>query len=135
MRRLALLAATAIALSFAQSAYADEIDVCVKAAAAADHIKSADVDRESCVCATKELQTTMRPGDFDLHEKMLEIIGSGANEKAFNKQMSDIMLQRGMKQTDVDAFLARSKKAETAAKTKCDSSPLLDRPIPYQPSL
>jgi hypothetical protein len=57
---------------------------------------------------------------------MLIVIGSGADQKSFDKQMSDVMLKRGMKQPDVDAFLARSKKAENAARAKCNTAPLLN---------
>ncbi|HSM95896.1 MAG TPA: hypothetical protein VLT91_07625 [Rhizomicrobium sp.] len=109
-----------------------EVDICVKAAAAADHIKADDVDKDACVCATKELHLLLKPDDFDLHEKMLTVIAGGADKNSFDKQMSDIMLKRGMKQPDVDAFLARSKKAENAAQTKCNSSPLLN-PQPLSP--
>ena len=62
------------------------------------------------------------------------VIASGADQKSFDKQMSDIMLKRGMKQPDVDAFLARSKKAENAAQAKCNTSPLLNpTPLPDNP--
>ena len=111
-----------------------EVDICVKAAAAADHIKAADVDKDACVCATKQLHLLLKPGDYDLHEQMLTVIASGADQKSFDKQMSDIMLKRGMKQPDVDAFLARSKKAENAAQAKCNTSPLLNpTPLPDNP--
>ena len=129
MRILGILFAAGLAVA-ASTAHADEIDTCVKAAAAADHVKVSEVDRDTCVCATKQLHLTLRPSDYDLHEKMLEIIAGGADEKTFNKQMSDIMLQRGMKQTDVDAFLARSHKAENAAQIKCNTSPLLTPALP-----
>lgn len=109
-----------------------EVEICIKAAAATDHIKASDVDKDSCVCATKQLRLMLKSSDYNLHEKMLEVIASGADEKTFNKQMSDIMLKRGMKQPDVDAFLARSKKAEAAAQTKCNTSPLLN-PAPLLP--
>jgi hypothetical protein len=72
------------------------------------------------------LRKTLKPGDYDLHERMLEIIASGADEKTFNKQMSDVMLQRGMNQHDADAFLARSKAAERKAQDDCNPSILLD---------
>ena len=103
-----------------------EINVCMKAAAAADHVKLEDVDKDACVCATKQLRVSLKPGDYDLHEKMLTVIASGADQKSFDKQMSDIMLKRGMKQPDVDAFLERSKKAENAAHAKCNTAPLLN---------
>ena len=108
-----------------------EVDICMKAAAAADRIKVDEVDKDACVCATKQLHLLLKPGDYDLHEKMLTVIASGADQKSFDKQMSDIMLKRGMTQPDVDAFLARSKKAENAAQAKCNTSPLLNpQPVP-----
>jgi hypothetical protein len=110
-----------------------EVTVCIKAAAAADHIKVEDVDKDSCVCATKQLHLLLRPSDYELHEKMLTVIASGADQKSFDKQMSDIMLNRGMQQPDVDTFLARSKKAENAAQAKCNTSPLLS-PQPLFPA-
>lgn len=134
MRALALALPVLIAgLSLARAAdtpSAGEINVCMKAAAAADHVKLADVDKDACICATKQLRGTLKPDDYDLHEKMLIVIGSGADQKSFDKQMSDIMLKRGMKQPDVDAFLARSKKAETAAQAKCNTAPPLLGPKP-----
>lgn len=105
-----------------------DVDICVKAAAATDHIKIEDVDRDACACATKELQRTLSPDDFALHETMLGVIASGANEQSFNKQMSDIMLKRGMNQQMVNAFLARTKKAQDKAHAKCNVPPPLDLP-------
>ncbi|HEY5338652.1 MAG TPA: hypothetical protein VIJ85_10635 [Rhizomicrobium sp.] len=102
-----------------------EIAVCIKAAAATDHVALKDVDKDACECATKRLHASLKPGDYALHEQMLEVIASGADEKTFNKQMSDIMLKRGMDQHDVDAFLARSKAAEQKAQEVCNPSPLL----------
>jgi hypothetical protein len=102
-----------------------EVEVCVKAAAATDHIKTSDVDKDACACATSALHKLLTPDDFDLHEKMLEVIASGADEKTFNKQMSDVMLKRGMNQKMVDAFLARSKKAQDKAQAKCNVTPPL----------
>ncbi|MBS0273791.1 MAG: hypothetical protein JSR55_05185 [Proteobacteria bacterium] len=107
-----------------------EVLICMKAAAATDHIKLDDVDKDACACASKELHKSLTPDDFALHEKMLEVIASGADEKAFNKQMSDIMLKRGMNQKMVDAFLARSKKAQDKAQAKCNTAPPLLGPTP-----
>lgn len=107
-----------------------EVTICVKAAAVADHIKVDDVDKDACICATKQLHLLLKADDYDLHEKMLTVIASGADQKSFDKQMSDIMLKRGMKQPDVDAFLARSKKAEAAAQSKCNTAPPLLGPAP-----
>lgn len=128
--RVIAFAIFAALTAFSLPAQADEVDTCVNAAAASDHIPAKDVDRDACVCATKELHATLKPGDFDLHEKMLELIAGGADEKSFNRQMSDIMLKRGMTQANVDAFLARSHKAEAAAQDKCNSSPLLTPQTP-----
>jgi hypothetical protein len=107
-----------------------EVQICMKAAAATDHIKLDDVDKDACVCATKELHKSLSPDDFSLHEKMLVVIASGADEKSFNKQMSDIMLKRGMNQKMVDAFLARSKKAQDKAQAICNTAPPLLGPTP-----
>jgi hypothetical protein len=103
-----------------------EIDTCIKAAAATDHVSVKDVDTGACECATQDLHKFLKPGDFDLHERMLQIIGSGADEATFNKQMSDVMLGRGMNQRDADAFLARSKAAERKARDDCNPSIMLD---------
>ena len=105
-----------------------EIDTCIKAAAASDHVSVKDVDKGACECATQELHKLLKPGDYDLHERMLQIIASGADEPTFNKQMSDIMLGRGMNQHDADAFLARSHAAERKAQDDCNPSILLDAP-------
>jgi hypothetical protein len=107
-----------------------EVEICMKAAAATDHIKLGDVDKDACACATAELHKSLSPDDFALHENMLEVIASGADQKSFDKQMSDIMLKRGMNQKMVDTFLARSKKAETAAQAKCNTAPPLLGPAP-----
>lgn len=112
-----------------------EVQVCIKAAAATNHTTVTDVDAAACVCATKELHVRLKGGDFDLHQKMLEVIGTGADKKSFDAQMSGIMLKRGMTQSDVDAFLARSQKAEAAAEAKCNTSPLINNPIlPTKPT-
>jgi hypothetical protein len=103
-----------------------EIDVCMRAAAATDHVPVKEVDRGACECATRELHKLMRPSDFDLHEQMLSTIANGADEKTFNAQMSDIMLKRGMNQSDVDKFLARAKAAERKSQDDCNPSILLD---------
>ena len=99
-----------------------DLDICMRAASATDHVALKEVDKGACQCATADLRKTLKSSDFDLHERMLEVIASGADEKTFNKQMSDIMLQRGMTQSDADAFLARSKAAEKKAQDDCDAS-------------
>jgi hypothetical protein len=130
MRVILLAALAMVSMSFsAQAAVTTaaptEADICVKAAAATDHIAVKDVDKDACQCATKQLHAALKPSDFALHEQMLEIIATGADEKSFNKQLSDIMLKRGMTQKDADAFLARSKSAEEKAQIICNTSPLL----------
>jgi hypothetical protein len=133
--RLAALAAVAMlcAITGAQalplSPAEQEIDVCMRASAATDHVALKEVDKGACQCATADLHKILKPGDFDLHERMLEVIASGADEKSFNKQMSDVMLERGMNQSGVDSFLARSKAAERKAQEDCNASILLD-PVP-----
>ena len=132
--RLAIIAAVTILCGMAGvqaaplSPAEQEIDTCVKAAAASDHVSVKDVDQGACECATQELHKLLKPGDYALHERMLQIIASGADETAFNKQMSDVMLGRGMNQSDADAFLARSKAAERKARDDCNPSILLDAP-------
>ncbi len=122
---LATISASALAKAAVTTAAPTEADICVKAAAATDHIAVKDVDKDACQCATKQLHAALKPSDFALHEQMLEIIATGADEKSFNKQLSDIMLERGMTQKDADAFLARSKAAEAKAQAMCNTSPLL----------
>ena len=133
--RLAIVATVAILCGLAGAQAAplspaeQEIETCVNAAAATDHVPVKMVDRGACQCATADLRRTLKPGDFDLHERMLEIIASGADKKTFDKQMSDIMLARGMKQSDVDAFLARTKAAQQKAQDDCNAAIMLD-PVP-----
>lgn len=130
--RLVMIAAVAIlcaggaAQAAPLSASQQDLNTCMRAAAATDHVALKEVDKDACTCATADLRKTLKPSDFDLHERMLEVIASGADEKTFNKQMSDIMLQRGMNQSDADAFLARSKAAERKAQDDCDASIMLD---------
>src|SRR6185437_16336632 len=106
---IAILGAGGAAQAAPLSAAQQDLDICMRAAAATDHVALKEVDKDACVCATADLRKTLKPSDFDLHQRMLEVIASGADEKTFNKQMSDIMLQRGMNQSDADAFLARTK--------------------------
>ena len=135
--RLAALAAVTILCGLAGahaaplSAANQDVDTCVAASAAADHVPVKMVDRGACECATANLRKTLKPGDYDLHQHMLEIIASGADEKTFNKQLSDVMLRRGMNQRDADLFLARSKAAEKKAQDDCNPSIMLD-PVPKQ---
>src|ERR1700761_7288083 len=129
MRILFLAAAVLLSASAAQalplSAANQEVDVCMRAAAATDHVALKEVDKAACECATKDLHQSLKSSDFDLHEQMLETIASGADKPTFDKKMSDVMQARGMKQSDVDAFLARSKSAEARAQEDCNNSPLL----------
>ena len=137
--RLAIIATAALLCTMAGAQAAplspaeQEIDICVKAAAATDHVPVKMVDRGACQCATADLHKLLKPGDYDLHERMLEIIAGGADEKTFDKQMSDIMQQRGMKQNDVDAFLSRTNAAQQKAQQDCDPSILLDPPPTNRP--
>jgi hypothetical protein len=119
---VAILCAGSAAQSAPLSPVEQDLDTCMRAAAATDHVAVKEVDKDACTCATAELHKILKPGDYDLHERMLEVIASGADEKTFNKQMSDIMLRRGMNQSDADAFLARSKAAERKAQDDCDAS-------------
>ncbi len=133
--RLAIVAAVSILCGVASaqavplSLAEQELETCVNAAAATDHVPVKMVDRDACKCATAALSKILKPGEYDLHERMLEIIAGGADEKTFNKQMSDIMLQRGMNQSGVDAFLARTKAAQQKAQEDCDPSIMLDSPL------
>ncbi len=102
-----------------------DVDLCMRAAAAAAHSTVSDSDHEGCVCTVQQLHKFLMPGDYDLHAKMEEIIASGADEKAFNSQLSDVMKKRGMNQGDADAFLKRSQTAEAHANEVCNPSPLL----------
>ncbi|HEY1631503.1 MAG TPA: hypothetical protein VGF56_09310 [Rhizomicrobium sp.] len=104
-----------------------DVEVCMRAAAAATRATVVDTDQSGCVCTVQQLHKFLTPQDYALHERMEEIIASGADEKSFNKQLSDIMLKRGMTQIDANAFLARVRSAEERASSACNSSPLLDR--------
>lgn len=101
------------------------VDVCMRAAAAVSHAPLADSDRDECECADQQMHKLLHGGDYALHLQMQTILASGADEKAFNKQLSDDMLQRGMTQGDADAFFARLKVAEAKIQEICNSSPLL----------
>jgi len=126
MRALAtILVVSAFGIAAARATPAEELAICIKAAAATDHVDVKDVDRGGCECATKQLRSSLKPGDFALHERMLEIIASGADQKTGEKQLSDVMLQRGMTQRDADAFFARVNAAQEKAQEICNPSPLL----------
>ena len=101
-----------------------DVQVCMQAAAAATHSTVKDSDHDGCVCTVEQLRKMLVPNDYDLHEKMEAIIASGADEKSFNAQVSDIMKRRGMNQLDADAFLSRSHAAEVKASETCNSDPL-----------
>lgn len=101
------------------------VDVCMRAAAAVAHSQVNDTDRDECECADRQMHKLLHGGDYTLHLQMQAILASGANEAAFNKQLSDAMLQRGMTQNDADAFFARLKTAEAKTQGICDNSPLL----------
>ncbi|MGA9796709.1 MAG: hypothetical protein WBQ17_14385 [Rhizomicrobium sp.] len=108
-------------------------DICMRAAAVVAHASVKESDRQGCVCADQQLHKLLRGGDYALHEDMQAIIASGADEKSFNKQLSDAMLQRRMNQADADQFFARLKAAEATAQQACNTSPLLGRPLSPQP--
>jgi hypothetical protein len=103
-----------------------DVDVCMRAAAAATHSTLADTDQSGCVCTVAQLRKYLSAGDYALHQTMESIIASGADEKSFNTHLSAIMLKRGMDQTSADAFLARSRAAEARANGVCNPSPLLN---------
>jgi hypothetical protein len=105
----------------------------MRAAAAVAHSTVKDADRDGCVCSDQQLHKLLHGGDYSLHEDMQTIIASGANEERFNKQLSDIMLKRGMKQGDADQFFARLKAAEAKVQGICNSDPLLGPPLSPQP--
>jgi len=102
-----------------------DVDVCMRAAAAVAHAAVNESDRGGCVCAGQQLRKSLSPGDYELHEQMETVIAGGADEKSFNKQMSDIMLKRGMNQGAADAFLKRAQAAEDKTQQICNPSPLL----------
>jgi hypothetical protein len=121
-----LLTALIFAAAAASTPVSPDVDVCMRAAAAASLSTVKDTDQAGCVCTVQQLHKALSPTDYALHEKMEEIIASGADEASFNKQLSDIMLKRGMSQSDANAFLARSRAAEQRASDACNSSPLLE---------
>jgi hypothetical protein len=122
-----VLAALLLAAATAAAPAPPDVDVCMRAAAAASQSTTKDTDQTGCVCTVQQLHKFLTPSDYALHEKMEEIIASGAGEASFNKQLSEIMLKRGMSQIDANAFLARAHAAEVHASDACNSSPLLDR--------
>jgi hypothetical protein len=102
-----------------------DVDACMRAAAVVAHSTVSESDRGGCVCAAQQLHKLLSPGDYALHEKMIAIIAGGADKKTFDKQLSDIMLKRGMTQSAANAFLARAHSAEDKAQAVCNPSPLL----------
>lgn len=108
-------------------------DICMRAAAVVAHSSVKESDRAGCVCADQQLHRLLHGGDYALHEDMETIIASGADEKDFNKQLSDAMLKRGMNQSDADQFFGRLKAAEATARATCDSDPLLGPQLSPQP--
>jgi hypothetical protein len=109
------------------------VDICMRAAAAIAHSAVKDADRADCACSDQQLHRLLHGGDYALHEDMQTIIANGANEASFNKQLSDIMLKRGMNQNDANQFFARLKTAETATQAICSDSPLMGPPLAPQP--
>jgi hypothetical protein len=129
---LAAIIAFAVVPTTAPAMTDADVDICMRAAAAVAHATVSESDRGGCVCAGQQLRKLLTPGDYDLHEEMETIIASGADEKAFNKQLSDVMLKRGMNQAAADAFLKRSEAAEYKAQEICNPSPLLGPEPPAQ---
>ena len=109
------------------------VDICMRAAAAVAHSSVSDTDRGECECADQQMHKLLRGGDYALHLQMQTILATGATEATFNKQLSDVMLQRGMNQGQADAFFARLKTAESQAQAICDTSPLLGPSIAPTP--
>ena len=128
-----LAALLAIAAANAPAPSDNPVDICMRAAAAIGHTAVKDTDRDDCACADQQLHKLLHGGDYALHEAMQTIIASGADEASFNKQLSDIMLKRGMTQSDADAFFARLKAAEAKVQTLCYSDPLLGPTLSPQP--
>ena len=128
-----LAAILAIAGTTAPAPANAAVDVCMRAASAVGHSAVKDTDRDSCACADQQLHKLLHGGDYALHEEMLTIIAGGADETNFNKQLSDIMLKRGMNQGDADQFFARLKAAESKAQAACNSEPLMGPPLSPQP--
>ena len=120
-----LLAILILAAMPATAAPSPDVEICMRAAAAVAHAAVSESDRGGCVCAGQQLRKFLSPGDYELHEEMETIIAGGADEKSFNKEMSDAMLKRGMNQASADAFLARAHAAEDKAQEICNPSPLL----------
>ncbi|MGH6872399.1 MAG: hypothetical protein ACREHE_12930 [Rhizomicrobium sp.] len=117
------LASLLFLAAMANATPATDVDVCMRAAAAAARSSIADSDHEGCVCTVQQLRKTLTPGDYELHETMEEIIASGADEKSFNSRLSAVMLKRGMNQADANAFLARARAAEARAQQFCNPAP------------
>jgi hypothetical protein len=127
-----LAAIIAIAAAAAPAQGNTPVDICMRAAAAVAHSSVKETDRDGCVCSDQQLHKLLHGGDYALHESMQGIIADGADEKNFNKQLSDIMLQRGMTQSDADQFFSRLRAAEAEARAACNTDPLLGPPISPQ---
>ncbi|HEX3675418.1 MAG TPA: hypothetical protein VHU87_14190 [Rhizomicrobium sp.] len=121
---LLLILALAVAPS-APVVDSPDVGTCMRAAAVVAKSTVKDSDHDGCVCTVQQLHKFLNPGDYELHQKMEEIIATGADEKSFNTQLSDILKKRGMNQADADAFLTRSRTAEYRAQDVCNPSPLL----------
>jgi hypothetical protein len=121
---LLLILAFAVAPS-APVVNSPDVDTCMRAAAVVAQSTIKDSDRDGCVCTVQQLHKFLNPSDYELHQKMEEIIATGADEKTFNTQLSDILKKRGMNQADANEFLTRSRAAEFHAQDVCNPSPLL----------
>jgi hypothetical protein len=124
-----------LAIAAATAAHAQgntPVDICMRAAAAVAHASVKETDRGSCACSDQQLHKLLHGGDYALHEDMQTILATGADEASFNKQLSDIMLKRGMNQNDANQFFARLKTAEAKVQELCNSEPLMGPPITPQ---
>jgi hypothetical protein len=130
--QLFAIIALAVAPATVTPASNPDVDVCMRAAAAVAHSTVSESDRGGCACAVQQLHKFLVPHDYALHEEMETIIAGGADEKSFDKQLSDIMLRRGMNQVAATAFLARAHAAEDKAQEVCNPSPLLTPEPPAQ---
>ncbi len=107
-----MILAAVLAIAAANAPSTMPADICMRAAAVIAHAPVKESDRQGCVCADQQLHKLLHGGDYALHEAMQTIIAGGADEASFNKQLSDVMLKRGMNQSDADQFFARLKMAE-----------------------
>jgi hypothetical protein len=125
-----MIFAAILALATAAAPANSPVGICMRAAAVVAHSTVKESDRDGCVCADRQFHKLLSAGDYALHEDMLALIASGAGQASFNKQMSDIMLKRGMNQADANQFLARVHAAEFKVQNMCTTLPLEPGPPP-----